>query len=220
MELAVEAPLFEDGAGLDQGHVVFLGIKPAHMQQADGIVQGVVILFDAPAQIDAVGHQRDVSLLQAVKLRHGLPDLPGQGHRQGLFTPEQMLSDLPVQKHRFLLRLVVDRMDNGHPGSGQRHIFKRVKMGVDDLGLLLPDQGLQLADAAKAGAQGLIQVAHRHPCRLQPFCQRGTVPGKAHRRYLMAHAVELHAQPLAHGFRPAHTKGGDHLQNFHKLPPY
>ena len=43
-------------------------------------------------------------------------------------------------------------MDNRDPAACQCHVFQRMQVGMDDLGLLLPDQGFQLAHTLVAGA--------------------------------------------------------------------
>ena len=219
MDAGVNAPLFQKGSCAQNGCVVFLGEEPAHVEDLYGVVEGVVLLFLAGAQVDAVGHQAYLFFGQAVDLHNGLPDFPGQGHGQGPAPAEAVFADLLVQEDCLLGGLIVDGMDDGNPGRGQSRVFQGVEMGVDQLGIEGFQQFFQLSNALQPGAQGLVQIVDGYTGCFQPLTYDGFLSGKAYGGNLVAVQQQLTAQGRAHGFCAAHAKAWDDLNDSHCVPP-
>ena len=92
-------------------------------------------------------------------------------------------------------------------------------MGVDQLGLEGFQQLFQLPNALQPGAQGLVQVVDGHTGCFQPLTYDGFLSGKAYGGNLVAVQQQLAAQGRAHGFRAAHAKAWDDLNDSHCVPP-
>ena len=187
------------------------------MDQFHRIVQAVIGLDLAPAQINAVAHHGNLPLRQTIEPYDGVPDLGAQGNRQRFPLPEEETADFLIQGNRLLLCLVVDGVDHRHACEGQRRVFQGVQMGMEHLGPFPANQRSEPAHAAQVHAGLFVQVAHIHTgLRKLP----GDLSGngrQAHGHHRMAHGGKSLAQPRAHGFRAAHLKAGNNLHDFHGL---
>ena len=211
------SPLIQKNQGLQNRLMVLLGVKSAHMDQFHRIVQAVVGLSLAPAQIDAVEHHRNLPLRQSIEPYNGVPDPGTQGNRQRLPPTEEEAADFLVQRNRLLLCLVVDGMDHRHAGEGQRRVFQGVQVGMEHLGPLPANQRSEPAHAAQVHAGLFVQKAYFHTGIHKLPGNLGGNGGKADGHHRMAHGGKGLAQPRAHGFRTAHLKAGNDLHDFHGL---
>ena len=126
---------------MQQSCVIFLLIKPADVQQGNGVPQPIRPLGNAPAEIHAVENHGNA--VKAVKLRHRPLNLRAERHRHRpapvIVKPVENGLRSPLRLH---LRHIVHRVDAGNaPRQSSRHhrVQNHVQVGVDYVRPFLPE---------------------------------------------------------------------------------
>ena len=126
---------------MQQSCVVFLLVKPADVQQGNGVPKPIVRFRNAPAEIHAVEDHGNA--VKAVKLRHRPLNLRAERHRHGpapvVVKPVENGLGSPLRLH---LRHIVHRVDAGNaPRQSCRHhcVQNYVQVGVDHIRAFLTE---------------------------------------------------------------------------------
>ena len=126
---------------MQQSCVIFLLVKPANVQQGNGIPQPIVRFRNAPMQVYAVEDHGNA--VKAVKLRHRPLNLRAERHRHRpapvIVKPVENGLGSPLRLH---LRHIVHRVDAGNaPRQSCRHyrVQNHIQVGVDYVRPFLPE---------------------------------------------------------------------------------
>ena len=127
--------------GLQQSCVIFLLVKPADVQQGNGVPQPIVRFRNAPAEIHAVENHGNA--VKAIEFRHRPLNLRAERHRHGpapvIVKPVENGLGSPLRLH---LRHIVHRVDAGNaPRQSCRHyrVQNHIQVGVDHIRAFLPE---------------------------------------------------------------------------------
>ena len=127
--------------GLQQPCVIFLLVKPADVQQGNGVPQPIRPFGNAPAEIHAVENHGNA--VKTVKLRHRPLNLRAERHRHRpapvIVKPVENGLRSPLRLH---LRHIVHRVDAGNaPRQSCRHyrVQNHIQVGVDHIRAFLPE---------------------------------------------------------------------------------
>ena len=126
---------------MQQSCVVFLLVKPANVQQGNGVPQPIVRFRNAPAEIHAVENHGNA--VKTIEFLHRPLNLRAERHRYRpapvIVKPVENGLGSPLRLH---LRHIVHRVDAGNaPRQSSRHhrVQNHVQVGVDHIRAFLPE---------------------------------------------------------------------------------